>query len=556
MYIFGFTETQIHPAWSAELENTARFCNSEGYMLMTFLRKNPMLLWLAAFLGLGFFWFYVMLNPWVAFVSSDDAVPYIQTLTEWRPQDLFYWGTSRMGMLYEVAWKAGLSLFGIRETVLGSALNTGLFYLVHLLLAFCGFAFWLQTLRTRTARWIFFIFFVPVTRQMTEYFLLPGQPYGILFFLTGLFFWYLLEREERRQNHAVLALIIGVLWIQHELSGLTALGVYIFRFQHHRWKTFLPGFVVIVAVGAFCKHEAQKWFGETHYALSPIGTILDGLWFTLRDGYWWISVRRLTGHVVTIAIVAFFVEAWRTRQTEPFWKDSRRVAFFGALVSVVLIHCSDWYVANGRPARYFSSTMPIMVWVFLSRYESLPRQSRVKWIFLAACLIPIYKTQTLDLWLNPVIRAKFEPSIAPNFDFAKNTIVVCDTHAVEESLKSIDPTLVSWSPTWLAEGCTAQMFEKKRRLAEVVHATGCVGYLDDYWNSYVLTMVTNGLQLTSSDGHVRNPELFAYVKTARPLCIMPREETPFQNIISELNLDCIQSPHKFLLCSDKPRESR
>ncbi|MBS1959497.1 MAG: hypothetical protein JST80_08515 [Bdellovibrionales bacterium] len=522
---------------------------------MTIFRKNPLLIWLLAFLGLGLFWFYVMLNPWLGFVTSDDAVPYIQTLTEWRPQDLFYWGTSRMGMLYEVMWKAGLSLFGIREAVVGSALNTELFYLVHSLFMWAGFCFWLQTLRTRTARWVFFLFFIPISRQGVEFFLLPGQPYGVLFFLTGLFFWYLLEKSKGKQNHIIFGLLIGALWIQHELSGLLVLGVYAFRYRHKYLKTILIGLLPLVVVGCICKHESQKWFEGNHYSISSFGTILDGLWFTLRDGSWWVSIRRLTGHVFTLAVLFYLFDLWKTRRSDPFWNDSRRVAFVGALVAILAIHLPEWYVTNNRAPRYFTNVIPVLIWAFLSKFEILDRHVWQRWVYLAACLIPMYKTQAYDVWINPVVRSQFTISLPPDYSFVTHSLGACDEALVRDFAKTLNPTIVEWSPTWLSEGCTALRFQKAKLLTFYIQSTGCESYIDDYWDSYILTALSNGQLLANTNMQIRNPELMALAKSARPLCLMPREGTPFQTLVSELNLDCKASPRGFLFCSDNATEA-
>ena len=503
--------------------------------------------------ALGVFWFFFLMNPWISFLNSDDAVPYQQAISEWRPQDLYYWGTSRFGMLYEVLFKTVLSAGGWREQAVGSSQIVELFYLFHVIFMCLGFAFWLPTLRTFTSKIVFLIFFFPLSHLLAWFFLTPGQLYGVLFTLNGLFFWCLQLLRESRKKHVFLGLLVGIIWIQHELAGAIALGIYGFchsrEFRKKKWLFFLSTFLPLMILCYGFKGSSRQWTGVAEqYGINSPSVFIQNLWLLIRDGSWWIGIRRGTGHVFTIGILTFLFLIWKNRREKPLFGDRAQIVFFASMAGVTLILFSQWYVINGHNPRYFTCVFPLLIWSLLQQFDQMPRAHKARWILFLACVVPVCKTQGTSLWLNPFVRSQLHVSLPAQEPLFQESAATCNSNAVENAATAEQKD--SWSSGWKSEACLLFRKQKVSAMVEAIEKRGCAGYIDDYWNSHILAVYSSGRIMTSAGDNVRNPELMKKVLSTRPLCVMPREGFPFQNYTS--NLNCEKMPEGFLRCNSRP----
>jgi len=507
-------------------------------------RLNP---WIWVFLGLGFFWCFYVMSPWLLFINSDSAVPYQQATSVWRTQDLYYWGTTRMGMLYEVFWK----LTRIR--------SAEWFFFGHVIFVFIGFPFWLATLSKKTTKATFLLFFIPITSNGISFYLTPAQPYGVVFALHGFFYYTLLKTKESHLKAFLLAVLIGTLWIQHELGGLIALGVCcsyyfptLFQLKNRRAWTFWGTFLFSLLICYAFKRESRKWIAtENHYELNTLPAIFNLLWLTVRDGHWWVSIRRLGGHALTVGMFFYGVEILKRKKNRAFFEDYGQTAFLMAVASIVAVHLSTWFVNNNSDPRYFSVALPTLIWSFMLKYESQLEGKRFRKAFLLlVCWIPLLQCQDPSLWANPWVRPYLRVSVDPTSGVFKDSVRECPHDDLERATAEISrfPLLEKFSITRHSEACLELTRQKTLALARAVQTSGCAGYIDDYWNSHILAAATSGEILTSSGTHIRNPELFQEVLKARPLCIMPRS-----NLAPELytsGLHCEKTPYGFLICRD------
>lgn len=509
-------------------------------MLGKYLQKNPMKSLILMFLGLGLFWFYIMLHPWLAFLNSDSAVPFQMVLEPWLPQDLFYWQTSRMGMMYEVVWKAILSLFSIRESVVGSMFHAELFYLFHVLFVFLGFPFWLQTFEGAFSKWLFFLFFIPLTHAAVDHNLNPGQPYGVLFTINGMFYWTLLKYRESMSKHLLLGCLLGIMFIQHELAFLILCGVYASKYLQHA-KDFISsgskvtGLVLSLwmVIGFYFKARSREWDPGAHYRLTDLTGFLRQLQVTFSHGRWAFDIQRIPGHLLTLAAIVYVVQMLQSKQRKFFLRDVEQTTFVGALTAFFLIHLTRWFALNGNDPRYFTNLTPLFIWVFIKKLDGMSwaelRPFKVSTrVYLAACVVPLVTHQTVSDWLNPIERVQASLPEESGTDFSSRSIR-------------------DWAPGINVEAYRMLSLRRLEQLTRAVQVENCAGYIDDYWNSHILVVSSGGKIVASAGTHIRNPILFERIRASRPLCVMVRQAA-LQKYVSDL--DCKKSIYGFFVCND------
>lgn len=532
-------------------------------MKPSFFSRNPLLSWLLGASVVSCYWFYILMDPWLGFINSDGAIPFQVLLEPWMPQDVFYWGTSRMGMLYELVWKAGVTLLGLREALRGAMVFPELFYLGHVFAYFFGLVFWLISLRSTAGRLVFCAFFLPLTHIAMNLNLTPGQPYGIVFLLNGLFFWVIARWTESDRKQIALSCLVGAMYIQHELAALILFAVFSAQFlkrvhergEESRWLSPLV-LVVWVATGLYFKSRSNEWIsGPSHYGMTDWSSFFHRLRATLFEGKWFYGVRRGTGHVLTLAVVVYVLEIFRTRRYRTLFRDPEQVLFFGTIFGFMMIQLSQWFVSSHRDPRYFTNLVPLLIWSFLRRLEWAGLDAK-KWlrrqqlIYFAACVIPLWSVQNYQLWANPIGRALL---VSPAHDPADLSVLgVRDvSYDVSETLMPSeirDSWMLELLPGWIPEAERLLVRGRVERLSRAILAAGCGSYVDDYWSSHILVPATAGKITAGAGTHIRNPMLFKRILAARPLCVMPRKGTPFQNYISGLN--CKNTPIGFLVCSE------
>lgn len=527
--------------------------------MKTFLQENRVVLWIVAAFIAGVFWFYVLMNPWMGFYDSDAAVPFQLILEPWRPQDLYYWGTTRRGMLFELLWKFMLTLVGGGRRYANEPFLPELFFLSHVIVYFFGLIFWLRSLQTNLGRVIFLLFFLPLTHRAVEHQLSPEQPYSFLFFLNGLFLWVLLKTSGSRRKTFFLACLLGMTYIQHELSALLFLMVCLAHFrsvagpQRGQYGTFFFWICVWIALAQAGRVFSREWEQQGgHYGFTSFPAFLKSLSESLSQGRWSHSIHRLPGHALTLGVLYYALELVRSRRVHRFFQDPEQMLVLGSAAVFVAVHASHWFEANRRDPRYFTFLIPSLIFGLLLRFERFSgtnlKQLTVRPAFyLSVCLLPLMGQQDVRAWLNPVLRARLNPP-PEEVSFLNTRIRTCHRDAMDrmlpESWRNAD--LSEWWPGWENEACYRIVESHIRSLSAAISASGCSGYIDEYWSSYVLAIRPLGTVRISTGNDIRNPALLEETRKARPLCVMPRNGYAFRMYMA--GLDCKSTDHGFLLC--------
>jgi hypothetical protein len=483
----------------------------------------------------AFLWFFVFMSPWRSFLHSDHSVPFEMTMEPWRAYDLYYWGTSRMGMLYEIGWKLLTHPYAGMSELAGSRLNTELFYFFHLLFYFLGIGFWLATFDTLLTATIFLFFAIPINEVWTEYFLLPGQPYGFLFFLSSLFFFTLKSKESSRRE-LLLGLLIAALWIQHELSGAIAFLIYLasapwprkspLRWQY--WSVFAP----LLAVAYFFKIQSEKASPllPNHYGLVTSAELRTNLHVLMLHGFQ-IHDTRYFGWPLMILLIACTSVILKKCFGQKTLSDEKVIAatLLGTLGCFVLVNLSHWYYLSGGDPRYYLNLIPLTVWGLLRFFETQP-QARLRMIIPVALLVGIVNIQLPQKWIYP--------------HQSTDTVgAVNDLRFQEIARQCLDFDIKMDSSL-----CRMIRMKTADRLAEQLEAEGCTGFIGSYWATHILSSISDGkIRTISSGADNRNPALFDEIIHSPHFCLADSRDAA--------HYKCESRPGHFFVCSPEPKLS-
>jgi len=459
-------------------------------------RIHEALFQMVALIFLGIWWFFVVLHPWQGFITSDHGLPYLMTQQTWIKQDFYYWGAARFGSLYVVFWKAfGKYLFGP---------NPMGFYLCHVLIFFIGLGFWLATLNSWLLRVFLLWMFLPVTNYKADEFLFPGQLYGMIFFLTGLYLWISIQKQQNNRTLLVQGVICGLTYWQHELAGtilvvLTAAS----RIQSFKLKKFFCNkagwhgigafsvvFIPIFAFAEIARSWSRIWpMIPNHLAIEPWGRFVGNLSHFLKHGlrfhgtaifghtlFWGCLILGFACLVRLLKRSDFTAsEPTGPKAHDPLYLDRLFGCFFLLLICcVILINLNSWYTANLRHDRYYNFLVPLAVFLIVKRADRPYAWSRMK--FLAICF-------TLAL-----VFLSHRP-------YGKEWVFMKDEKEKRTGI-----------------------FEARSNLAKDLLDGGCQGYLAPYWEAYALAPLTYGKIPISATDTIRNPPLFNRILNGYQCC--------------------------------------
>jgi len=487
------------------------------------------------------FWFYFVMAPWRSLIHSDNAVPFSMTLEPWRMQDLYYWGAARMGLLYEIIWKlfthpgAGLS------PQIGSRLNTELFYFVHTALFFIGMGAWLLCFTRIRSAIIFVLLMTPLTEPWVDCFLLAGQPYGILFLLSGLFFLTLLHGPKNQiKRQLTLGFLISLLWIQHELSGFLSFMTYIFWevdyrevFARRSWialakryRPFLTIWTALMVVAYIFKTFSSRWSDGNHYDFVHRTEIIDNFSNLFKRGIE-VEGTKLPGIFLVLIIAVIMQSLWKriTTHKSTLQEQGMFTVLAGCSLCVLVINFTHWHAINLRPARYYLNLVPVIIFIGLKFSESqLSRRARaIVLFFLLAMVIDIQRPEAW-IWDHEARAADVR---GDNEEARCNSEVPARAHS-----------------------CRVARMERFDRKVELLERKGCYLYLDNYWESHSLTAVSDGKIRASSFDFIRNPELYYDIVRGPKFCA---GEVVGATLHSDAfkAFDCKFLPEKIYVCERK-----
>ncbi len=441
---------------------------------------------------LGIVWFWGLMPPWQGWIESDNAIPYLMSHEPWHLQDFYYWGQMRFGSLFVSVWK----LFG-RPFFPGPQA----FYFAHSLLFFNAVGFWLLCFRHVWARTAFVALVLPLSISRSTLFLLPGQPYGMLFLLQGIFFWVVLHGN--RQRSLALGLLSGLAYWQHELAGMgmVALSLYFMWFDAapRLWRRFWWGFLSWLAFSEVARQWSKQWPVVHHYSLNQWPAFVENLGFFLVQGLPLFSAP-------SSALLAWwgFVGLWLMSSARWLWGvgESRAERLLRALPPVLffwtaVVLDSRWYSLNARHPRYLTLVWPLVLF----------------WLVLRAD------------------RAQARSGLA----IAARGVVVGLVVLFYSAPVGLD--LLSSSQKPLREA----VYHRNLGQLEALARDGCQSYVGPYWEATQLMVLSEGTLKVGSPDYTRNPVLLAQ-SIAAPHACFSRDTLPLVKAEKKWT-DCLQRDH-------------
>jgi hypothetical protein len=428
------------------------------------------MIWVFLFLNaLGVVWFWGIMPPWQGWIESDNSIPYLMAHEPWHLQDFYYWGQMRFGSLFVSVWK----LFG-RPFFPGPEA----FYFAHALLFFNALGFWCLCFRRVWARVAFVALLLPWSVYRSTLFLLPGQPYGMLFLLQGVFFYVLLYVNRRRSLS--LGLLSGLAYWQHELAGMgmVALSLYFIRLDAtpRRWRSFWLGLVPWLGFSEVARQWSKQWPVVHHYSLNQWPAFLENLQFFLAQGLPFFSTP-----VFSLLAWWGFVVLWlagfaRGSWGQPDYRVERLLRVLPPILFfwILVVLDSRWYSLNARNPRYLTLIWPLVLFWLVLRAESTKARSGMGVVAcgLVGCLAVLFYSAPVGMDLlfggqKPLREAVYQRNLAQ---------------------------------------------------LEALQRDGCQSYVGPYWEATQLMVLSAGNLKVGSPDYIRNPVLLAQSMATSHAC--------------------------------------